>query len=183
MPEQVHRLFFALRPDAFVADQISQVAATVKDEAILRGRWVKPHRYHLTVQFLGTHAERPVRSIDQACVAAVQVRLEALDLVLNRIETFGGHRRAPCILRCTEESDTAVQALRTVLGESLAAERLAHLLEDRFTPHVTIGYVERQLPEPIAISPIPWRVCEFTLVESRGGANTHAVLGRWSLSA
>ena len=181
MPGQVHRLFFALRPDTLVADRIARAVAAVNAEGSVRGRSVKPSKHHLTVQFLGTHDGQPARIIEQARVAAARVRLAAFDLVLDRIDTFGGHRRAPCVLRCTADSDASVQTLRRVLGEALVAEGLAHLLEDRFTPHVTIGYAERQLPAPIAIAPITWRVREFALIESHGAEASHVLLDRWSL--
>src|SRR5512144_2068594 len=112
MPEQIHRLFFALCPDAFVVDQVSRVVAAVEGDGSVRGRWVKPSKYHLTVQFLGTHDGRPARVIEQARLAAAQVTLAPFDLVLDHVDTFGGHRRPPCVLRCTAESDASVQTLR-----------------------------------------------------------------------
>lgn len=181
MPEQIHRLFFALRPDAFVLDQVSRAVAAVKAEGSVRGRWLKPSKYHLTVQFLGTHDGRPERIIELARMAAAQVNLAPFDLVLERVDTFGGHRRPPCVLRCTADSDTSVQTLRTALGRALCAQGLAHLLEDRFTPHLTIGYAERRLPAPIAVAPIRWQVRQFELIESHGAEATHELLDRWSL--
>lgn len=181
MPEQIHRLFFALRPDAFVVGQASRVVAAVEGDGSVRGRWVKPSKYHLTVQFLGTHDGRPARIIEQARLAAAQVSLAPFDLVLDHVDTFGGHRRPPCVLRCTAESDASVQTLRSALGRALRAEGLAHLLEDRFTPHLTVGYAERKLAAPIAVPPITWQVREFALIESHGAEATHALLDRWRL--
>lgn len=181
MPEQIHRLFFALRPDAFVLDQVSRVVSALELERSVRGRWVKPSRYHLTVQFLGTHGSRPERIIELARIAAAQVSLAPFDLMLDHVDTFGGHRRPPCVLRCTAESDASVQTLRSALGRALCANGLAHLLEDRFTPHLTIGYAERKLPAPIPVLPIRWQVREFELIESHGAEARHELVDRWSL--
>ncbi|HSE11426.1 MAG TPA: 2'-5' RNA ligase family protein, partial [Rudaea sp.] len=142
MIEQTHRLFFALRPDPPAAGEIERAAAVIKAGGRVRGRWVKPPKYHMTVQFLGNHSGRPADVIEKARTAAAQVRMTPFDVVLDHVATFGGHRRSsPCLLRCTPDSDNSVLALRSALGEALAGAGLAGLLEDRFTPHVTIAYV------------------------------------------
>jgi len=71
--------------------------------------------------------------------------------------------------------------LRDTLGEALAAVGLARWLEQRFTPHVTIAYVETGLSEPIAITPIAWDVHGFALVESHNATVQHEVLDQWPL--
>lgn len=182
MPEQIHRLFFALHPDPLVAGEIGRAVAAIQAGGCVRGRWVKPPKRHMTVQFLGTHDARPERVVEQARLAAAQVRLAPFDVVLDRVETFGGHRRSPCVLRCTPDTDAAVRTLHSALGKALAMAGLAQLLEGRFAPHVTIAYVDGSLAKPIAIPPITWPVREFSLVESRGAETSHEVLDRWSLS-
>ena len=179
MPEQIYRLFFALHPDASAAAEIERVVAALKTGGSVRGRWLNMQKHHATVQFLGTHAGRPGAIIEQARVAAAQIRLAPFEIVLDRVETFGGHRQAPCVLRFTPDSDKSVRTLHSVLGKALAAAGLAHVLEGRFTPHLTIAYVNRHLTEPIAVAPIAWRVRDFALVESH--ESRHAVLDRWSL--
>ena len=181
MPGQTHRLFFALRPDAQVSGEIERAVAAIHASGCVRGRWVNPSKYHITVQFLGNHSGRPADIVERACAAAEQVSIAPFEVVLDRVATFGGHRKSPCILRCTPGSERAVGILRSALGEALAAGGLGHLLEERFTPHVTIAYIEGRLGEPVTIEPIAWQVREFALVESRVAQPGHEALARWAL--
>lgn len=180
MRAQTYRLFFALHPDASAAGEIEHVVAALKIGGSVHGRWVKAQKHHVTVQFLGTHAGRPGAIIEQARGVAAQIRLAPFEIVLDRVETFGGHRQAPCVLRCAPDSDKYVRTLHSMLGKALAAAGLARLLEGRFTPHVTIAYVNRHLAQPMPVAPVAWQVREFALVESDEAR--HAVLDRWSLS-
>lgn len=55
-PVEVHRLFFALLPDAATRGQFVGVTAALKaNHSSLRARWVKPTRYHATLYFLGDY--------------------------------------------------------------------------------------------------------------------------------
>lgn len=136
----------------------------------------------MTVQFLGSHPGRPEAIIERACLAAARVKIAPLEIILDRVATFGGHRKSPCVLRCTPDSERAVGFLRSALGEALAAAGLADLLEDRFTPHVTIAYIDGRLGEPVAIEPIAWQARDYALVESHGAEACHEVLAQWPLS-
>jgi len=74
-----------------------------------------------------------------------------------------------------------LEALRATLGGVLADAGLARWLEKRFTPHVTIAYVDGTLDEPIAIPAVAWRAQDFALVESHGAAAQHEILDQWPL--
>jgi 2'-5' RNA ligase len=165
-----------------VAEEIERAAAAIKAGAQVRGRWVKPAKHHMTVQFLGNHAGSPASVIARAGPAAMQVKVAPFEVALDRIETFAGQRQSPCVLRCTPDSDRFVRSLRSALGEALVTAGLANLLEERFTPHVTIGYIDRPLDEPVAIAPVAWQVRQFALVESHIGESRHEILGQWRLS-
>jgi len=181
MSEPIHRLFFALRPDADVARRIEIAAAAIRASERVRGRWVQASKHHLTLHFLGNHVERPASLIDRARIAARQVRLSPFEIELERVETFGARRQSPCVVRCSSGSDCSLERLRAKLGDALAEAGLAEWLEQRFTPHVTIAYVDGRLNEPIEIPTIAWRVQDFALVESHGAATQHEVLEQWPL--
>jgi 2'-5' RNA ligase len=181
MSEPTHRLFFALRPDAEVAREIESAAASIKASGRVRGRWVQSSKHHLTVHFLGSHAGRPASLIERVRAAAQPIRITPFEIELERIETFGAHRKSPCVLRCSPYSDRLLEMLRAALGESLADAGLARWLEQRFTPHVTIAYIDGTLDEPITIPAITWRVRNFALVESHGATAQHEVLDQWPL--
>jgi 2'-5' RNA ligase len=181
MYEPAHRLFFALRPDAAVAREIERAAESIKASGGVRGRWVHPSKHHLTVHFLGSHAGRPATLIERARAAARHVQVAAFEIVLERVQTFGAQRQSPCVLRCSPQSIRPLEMLRATLAEALADAGLARWLEQRFTPHVTIAYIDGSLDKPIAIPAIPWRVQDFVLVESQGAAAQHIVLDQWPL--
>jgi RNA 2',3'-cyclic 3'-phosphodiesterase len=135
------------------------------------------------VQFLGNHPGRPAAIIERACTAAAQLRIAPFEVVLDRVATFGAHRKSPCVLRCTPDSERTVEALRSALGEALATARLADLLESsRFTPHVTIAYIEGSLAQAVPVESIVWPVREFALVESHVRKSRYEVLAQWQLT-
>ncbi len=181
MSEPIHRLFFALRPDAAAAHEIECAAASIRASGGVRGRWVQPSKHHLTVHFLGSHVVRPADLIERARAASQHVRIAPFEIELERVETFGARRQSPCVVRCSPHSDHSLEMLRATLGEALADEGLGRWLEQRFTPHVTIAYIEGGLSEPIAIPPIAWCVRGFALIESHGASAQHEVLDQWPL--
>jgi 2'-5' RNA ligase len=181
MSASIHRLFFALCPDAEVGREIESTVATIKASGHVRGRWVQPSKHHLTLHFLGSHAARPLNLIERARAAAQRLRLAPFEIELVRIETFGARRQAPCIVRCSAQSDRSLEVLRAKLANALTEMGLEEWVEQRFTPHVTIAYVDGHLDGSIEIPPIAWRVRNFALVESHGATAHHEVLDQWAL--
>ena len=183
MSSPIRRLFFALLPDPEVAREIERTATTIKADGRVRGRWVQPSKYHLTVHFLGNHFAHPESLIERAGTAAQRVQVAPFEIELVRVETFGGRRQSPCVVRSSPRSDPALELLRAQLGHALAETGPAEWLEQSFTPHVTIAYANARLGEPIEIPAIAWRVRDFALVESQGAAAHHEVLEQWTLRA
>ncbi len=177
MVSQMHRLFFAIFPEPPALVAIGRVAARLQAEKALRGRWMAPEKYHVTARFLGDHAD-PTVVIARARAAAVPVRTAPFDLTFDRIVTFRGRHQSPCVVRCTPESDMAIEALWRDLG---AASSDVRGEAGRFVPHLTIAYVDRRLDEPIAIEPVVTRIKAFALVDSHDAQ--HEVLARWPLTA
>jgi len=181
MAPGAHRLFFAVIPGAEALQSISRVALGVREARTIRGSWVEPDRYHLTLQFLGDFVS-PQATIAIAMSAAQRLRFAPIDFLLDRVATFGGRFRAPCVLRCSRESDTLAQTLWRLQGEALKEAGFDGDTQRRFKPHVTIGYGDQVLAEPLAIAPIAWRAEEFVLVDSAVGRGRHDVIARWPLT-
>jgi len=181
MPAQIHRLFFALRPDATLLAEIERSVQALKTSGCVRGRWLQPEKLHMTVQFLGDFAVADDIA-RLASHAAAGLHFAAFEFVLDRAETFPRKFNPPCVLRCAENAEAALQHFAHELGAALAAAGLAEFLESRaYVPHVTIAYAERELPKPVALAPILWRAQEFCLIDSVGGA--HNEIARWPLHA
>jgi len=177
MVSQMHRLFFAIFPDPPALAAIGRVAARLQAEKVLRGRWTASAKYHVTAWFLGDHAD-PAAVIARAKDAAAQMRAVPFDITFDRVVTFRGRHQSPCVVRCTSESDEAIEALWRGLGA--ASSDVRGEAAGRFVPHLTIAYADRMLDAPIAIEPIVTRIEAFALVDSHHAQ--HEVLARWPLT-
>jgi len=175
-----HRLFFAVFPDPDTRRAIARIAEVTRSDLGVRGRWVDPSRYHMTVHFLGNHAELRQDLVDRAAVAATKVKLPAFVLKLERVASFPG-RKPPGVLRCAD-GPTPVHALREALHGELVQVGLGSSLESDFTPHVTLLYGDGSMLEPAAIEPIAWTMREFGLVHSEVDRKHYRILARWMLA-
>jgi len=178
-PVQIHRLFFAVFPDDAARRAITQVAEDLRSKRKVRGRWIDPTRYHMTLHFLGDNAELRQDLVDRATAAAMKVELPAFVLSLERIASFHG-RKPPGVLRCADGA-TPVHALWQALRRVLIHIGLGVALEQDFTPHITLFYGDGARLGPAAIEPIAWTVREFVLVHSVVGRKDYRVLARWML--
>ncbi|HZP67651.1 MAG TPA: RNA 2',3'-cyclic phosphodiesterase [Rudaea sp.] len=177
-PAARHRLFFALRPEAATAAEIASAAAALRTQGLVRGSWVAPAKYHLTLHFLGDHAD-PRELCARAADAASALVAASCRVTLTSAASFARARRSPCVLRCDAASEATIRSLREPLG-SLLAERGVPI-EDRYTPHVTIAYGDFASAQPLPIAPIAWVATHFSLIDSLVGQSLHEELARWPL--
>jgi 2'-5' RNA ligase len=179
-PRASHNLFFALWPDAEVRAQIDATARHLKQVHASAGRWIKSHRYHLTLLFLGEHAALPADLIAAACAAGDRASTTAFDFALDMAASFA-NRKIPWWLGCREIAPGLAR-----LREGLSADMRAsgYGIRDEVDPvaHVTIlRDAARALPA-IPIVPIEWAVGEFVLIDSRLGPESgYTVVRRWTL--
>lgn len=175
------RLFFALLPDAAAAARIAAVARTLKSDLGLKGRPLAVDRFHITLHFLGDHVGLPEPLVAALRQVAGRVALPPFRVAFDRAVSFTGKpRRRPFVLR-GDNGLAAVMDLQQQLGDAMRAFGLDHLIDARFTPHVTLLYDDRTLPE-MPVEPIEWTVSEFVLVDSLIGQARHVPLARWPLS-
>jgi 2'-5' RNA ligase len=177
-PRVSHNLFFALRPDDGVRERIADVARQLKLEQQPAGRWIKPHRYHLTLRFLGTHAVLPDALVADAFATGDRVRLPAFEFVLDVAGSFA-NPSIPWWIGCRENSAGLARlwdAISAGFGDTRA--------EAHRVPHVTILRDADRRLRATPIASITWRVDDFVLIDSSLGAESkHAVLRRWHLPA
>lgn len=179
MRAQNHRLFFALRPDAELLEKIARATQDLQASQLIHGRWLEPEKLHLTAQFLGDFLS-PDEVIARAREGAGTVRCAPFEFVLDRVETFPRRFNLPCVLRCAPPSEESLREFARELADALAAAGLGEHLETRaYVPHLTIAYVDRELPKPMAIAPIRGQLCDFRLIDSSGGA--YREIARWPL--
>lgn len=181
--KEMHRLFFALCPDSGVRARIVDAAAALKEAQAPRGRWIAPHRYHLTLQFLGDFDAWPESLVERATAAATAaaVATPAFELRLDRAGSFR-NRAIPWWLGCVHVPD-GLQQLWEGLGRALAhADVRVARSDGGLEPHVTIlRDAGRALPST-PIAPIRWPVRQFMLLQSvLGPRSAYRELGRWTL--
>jgi 2'-5' RNA ligase len=180
-PRVSHNLFFALWPDADVRAQIDATARHLKQVHAPSGRWIKPHRYHLTLHFLGEHVNLPADLVAAACAAGDRVSGRAFDFALDRAASFA-NRKIPWWLGCRELAPGLAQ-LRDGISAGLRASGYGIRDEVDAVAHVTIlRDADRALPAT-PIAPIKWAVGEFVLIDSRlGHESSYTLMRRWALS-
>ncbi|HET7794763.1 MAG TPA: RNA 2',3'-cyclic phosphodiesterase [Rhizobacter sp.] len=175
------RLFFALLPDAAAASRIAALARRLKAELGLKGRPLAMDRFHVTLHFFGDHLGLPEGLVAALRQAAGRVTVPPFRLTFDRAGSFAGRpRKRPFVLR-GDEGLVSLMAFQKSLGEAMKAVGLGRLVDMRFTPHVTLLYDDRLVPDMV-IEPIEWVANEFVLVDSLLGQTRHVPLARWPLS-
>ena len=181
-PAEVHRLFFALLPDAATRARLAQAAQALKaSHPGLRARWVSPARYHATLHFLGDHARLRQDVVDAAMAAATDLRMAPFEWVLHEAASFRG-RQPPCILRSSSVPEP-LQQLWQDLRRALVLVGQGRHIARSFTPHVTVAYSHAVLLDVTPIEPVAWRVERVALVHSVVGQQDYQVLAEWTLQA
>jgi 2'-5' RNA ligase len=179
-PREIHNLFFALCPDEATRSRIAGAVERLRAGPVPQGRWIKPHRYHLTLQFLGEHPSPPEDLIARAFAAAARVDRPAFDLHLDIAGSFGNAQIA-CWLGCSG-APAGLQALFDALASELREAGCRVMGGATLVPHVTIlRDADRSLQLRLAV-PVSWHVDEFVLIDSRTQPFApYRVCGRWPL--
>lgn len=178
---QTHRLFFALMPDSATRHEINHAAAQVQQRhPTLSARWVRPERFHATLNFLGDFPVMPEEVLEKARAAAEHMHAARFAWTLDYAASFRG-REPPCVLRGARVPE-ALLALWRDMDATLLETGLRLRNDRRFTPHVTLAYGRQELPAVTPVAPIVWKVGSFMLVHNLVGKGAYQVLGRWALS-
>jgi RNA 2',3'-cyclic 3'-phosphodiesterase len=177
-----HRLFLALRPDPATAARIAAFSGGLSGDHGLPPAPPPVDRLHVTLNYFGVHPQVPAGLTEAVDAAATGLGIAPIDVVLDRVASFDGHRGArPWVMLPSAASAAALQQLYA----ALAARLRAHGVEGEsgrraFTPHLTLRRVAAPLPAQ-AVAPIAWQADAVLLVDSRVGRSEHHVLGRWPL--
>lgn len=179
-PPASHNLFFALWPPDDIRERIEAAALCLKRDHGPAGRSIRPHRYHLTLRYLGAHAHLPDELVATAGAAGDRVRVAAFEFALDIAGSFA-MSRIPWWLGCQETAD-ALNGLWNEITEGLRIEGHSVGNDALHVPHVTIlRDADRRLPST-PIAPIAWPVGEFVLIDSLLGPSSHySILRRWTL--
>jgi RNA 2',3'-cyclic 3'-phosphodiesterase len=108
------------------------------------------------------------------------VRLPPFEVVFDYAMSFDRRKPdRPFVLR-TGVSVTGLTRLQRVLGQAMREAGLRKLVSMNFTPHMTLLYDKRLVPE-LPIEHLSWTVRDFVLIHSLIGCGKHVHLARWPL--
>lgn len=179
---RIERLFLGLMltPDA------SRAAMKALDEARteygLKGSSIRQDRMHVTLIHVGDYlGSLPQSVIADVMKAAGDLSEAAFDVTFDRAASFAGAPGKHPYVLLGETGVETLNAFRDRLFRALLRAGVRTLSRETFTPHVTLAYGDRQLPER-AVAPVGWRPAEFLLIHSEVGRSTYHTLGRWPLS-
>ncbi|PSK99680.1 2'-5' RNA ligase [Murinocardiopsis flavida] len=180
------RLFAALFPPDPVRDRIG--AATAPLRARRPGlTWAQPHKWHLTLLFLGEVPDPAVAAVREG-LAAEAARHRPLRLGLRGTGSFPADPGRARVLWADVTGDTA--ALHALADGLRSAVRAAGVpVEDRaYTPHLTLARSTSTtdltaLHEDLAgFATAEWTADRVELVHSRLGAPRYATVATWHLT-
>lgn len=172
-------LFFGLFPPPRVREAMARAVEQLRATTPVRARWSDPRRYHVTVQFLGRHAQTDPATLAPLLAAAGTVDAPGFDLQLDTTGTFGRGRVG--WLGCAAASP-GLHVLWQALGAALDAQSVDRDRAAAYTPHVTVLRQARDAWPTRAIEAIGWPVDAFVLARSpREGGQPYEVLHRWPL--
>lgn len=181
-PQLTDRLFFAIFPDAGAAAQIARLAQQLREEHGLRGKPLKTERFHVTLHHLGDYAGLPQDLVEVACAAAASLAAAPFDVTFDRAASFStAPRNRPFVLRGGDGVASLI-AFQQTLGDALKKTVLRRWAKPAYTPHVTLLYDDRSVPEQ-AVPAVSWTASEFVLIHSLIGQTLHVPLARWPLRA
>jgi len=128
----VGRAFVAVVPPAPVLDAIGEAVEAMRDGSPA-GRWTTREQWHLTLQFLGNHAD-----LDAVAAALRHVSASVGHAQLGGGGAFPSDRRARVVwVGCTTGGDVLSDAATAVAG---ALAPLGYEPEARaFHPHITLA--------------------------------------------
>jgi 2'-5' RNA ligase len=163
----MHRLFVALSLPEEVIDALGALPAGVRG-----ARWIPQDNFHLTLAFIG---EVDRHGLNEIAFALGAVSAPSFDLRLRGCGFFGD--RKPRTLWVGADANAPLAHLQSKVEVSL--KRVGFPLEKRkFTPHVTLAYLNGAAPDAVAgfcavnglFSAGPFPVHEFHLYESHLGS-------------
>lgn len=171
----LHRVFFALWPDADIRQKIQKQIYPIFDHP--QGRKVPKHNWHITLAFLGNVSDDVYTCIQQQ---ADMVSGTSFEINLDTI----GHWSRPKVawLGCNTKPQ-AIDTLVSSLNEQLF--KCGYTPEFKtFQPHMTLMRKVTRKPKSFSFKSVTWEVKQFVLVESHvdNTGSTYKVIKKWKLS-
>lgn len=138
------RAFVAIVPPRDVLDAVGRVSWNARHRPkelalprLLGPRWITRDKWHLTLQFLGTHVD-----LDGAAAALATVHAAPARVRLGGVGGFPSERRANVVWVGVIEGAAALGPIATAVREALAPV-VSQSDEHGFHPHLTLARLAR----------------------------------------
>lgn len=180
--DRIERLFLGmmLTPDA--AGAASAVLDDARRDEGLNGSAIRADRLHVTLIHIGDYAgSLPQSVVADILTTAASLSETAFDITFDCAGSFAGAPGKHPFVLLGGEGVEALTAFRDRFFKEVLRAGVRTLSREAFTPHVTLAYGDRRLPER-AVGPVCWRATEFVLIHSEVGRATYNTLGRWPLA-
>ena len=176
----LHNVFFAVRPSAVVAEQITCFAQDIVRDRRLAARPLPAERLHISLVAVGSFSGAcPPTVIDTARAIANGVSMAPFKVAFDRVAAFAGGKGKQALVLAGNEGVTGLVLLQEALNRAMTTAGLEHRHARQFTPHITMMYADGTADFPI--EPLTWTVNEFVLIDSLWGKSTHITLDRFPL--
>lgn len=178
-PTPTDRLMFLLYPDPPTAERIAAEARRLREALNLRGQPLLTDRFHVTLHHLGDYVGLPADVVRKGEAAGAALAAASFEVTFDRAVSFANR---PGNNPFTLQGGEGVQAL-VAFQQRLALEmaKVGLKPDKAFLPHVTLLY-DGQIVPAQPVSPVPWTVDRFVLVQSKLGQTRHIVLRTWALA-
>jgi 2'-5' RNA ligase len=173
-------LFFALRVGVENAARVVQLCDRLCRQNGLRRRRIAADLLHVTLHGIGAYDGLPNFVVERAREAGAAVSTSSFPLMFDLAVSFNNGRGKRPFVLCPSHDLEGLFRLHLVLGEAMKRARIGRHLRSHFTPHMTLLYDTRTVPE-LPIEPIFIHVRDFVLVHSIIGQHKHIELARWPL--
>lgn len=160
-----HRLFYALWPDALVAEKLERL------QDGLAGKKTHRNDFHLTLAFLG---EQPAQALPVLEAVLRDLSRPDMTFVLDR---YGCFKHLDLVWAGMSAVPQALFDLQQNLNTALRASGVVFKQEATFRPHITLARKVKTMPET-DFSPIVWSAYSLVLAQSESvpGAGRYRVL-------
>lgn len=174
----INRLFVGVYPAEDGAAHTGDRAQELRNVFGLTGEPLQTDHFHTSLCHIGDFPGMPHQVVEAAKAAAREVRMPIFDVAFNRAMSFLRRKRPlPFVLL----GDDGVVGLRVLHAEvCIAMRRGGFRVRPDFTPHVTLLYDNRPVPEE-AVETVRWTVRDFVVVHSLLGETRHEKLATFPL--
>ena len=174
------RVYFAALPDANAKAEIGLLGNRMRRDYRLADDPFDMNRLHVSLCFVGMHADITDAILTRARKAASGVRMRPFAVSFNCMTRFSkGIGKRPLVL-IGDDGVGGLTALQLSLGAAMREAGFGARASAGYTPHVTLMYGRLPIDEQV-IRPIGWTVRDFVLVRSLHGKRSHVELERWPL--